>query len=298
MQEESTLEGYELIRQLTDSWVGTLEVWEKSGTAERVLVKRVQETIQNISFVKERIQTLAIKEISPLLSAHMVNNGCQFVFSVTCDSLYSARSMPPPSSSQLGKLLQSLSQMGLHLHLNLEHHPSITLQNIYLKNDQYFIVNPYVYDSHIVEALSKRELFAALAEHCSQGSSDPAEKSAALKSLMGVPEYARRCRVNGDRLQTNMFQIGVVALALGLKLKEVEIKEGLKTGKLNGFIQTLTERKIDQKILGVIKSAILGNYSSFQEMTDHVRRALKEPADSKEEESSFLGRPTDFESEK
>lgn len=48
-------------------------------------------------------------------------------------------------------LVNYLVKTGSLLEVNLEHHPNITMKNILIVNDEFKLVNPYIYDSYVVE---------------------------------------------------------------------------------------------------------------------------------------------------
>lgn len=238
---ENALEGFVRIKSISDPAFGTVDVLSNDTSGEQVIMKIYVdcEAQGRLDYVIERVRALQGYFISPVRCINLKEGNpmtCLVYFDIESKNLYkSIRDGPKPmEGKELFFLFESLAKTGCFLEENLEHHPSITQQNIYRRRDGYFIMHPYIYDHHFKEAVFKRRLFEFINKPFDSTESISQKKRERIKQLIETDSEAR-CYIqsNQSRLLTNMFQIGVVVIATGLGQRDQDVKESISAGKLD-----------------------------------------------------------------
>ena len=307
------LPGFTKLKSITDTAYGTVEVLSNEQTGERVIMKLYIgcDSLGGTDFILQRVKSLQesnISQIRSVVEGESYLQSAVVYFDIENTNLYSmirekSKEMSPKSFTFL---FESLAKIGCVLEENVEHHPSITQQNVYYKKDHYFIIHPYIYDFHCSEAYKKKRVFAEINKPLEKQVSLSQTKRDRIKKMVESDQEARTIiNKNRTRLQTNMYQIGIVVLASGLGLRDQDVKERLKSGKLDemtkvlfDYSKSLLEHRIPETVVKILRNSILGVYQSFEQLLSELIAVSLEEEVNYQEESSVLGRPTDFESEK
>lgn len=235
--------------------LGMMDALEKCASNPQAGIKRILQTEfgeGSIPFILERIKKIEDSSISKLLDTEHEDCDMSTLLVFETSSFQLINSLESLDDAKFSSLMQCLIRMGQKLEENFEHHPSITSNSIFCQNQRYFVMNPYAYSSHIRESLAKKSLFSQSGQpggwSTSQSTTAALGESKRNISLgysqskigIGSNELEKATKSNNDRLQTNMFQIGVVLLAAGTKQSETDIKTGLKSGRLDMLIKVRT----------------------------------------------------------
>jgi hypothetical protein len=309
------LDNYKVLKSYKDANTGFIEVLKHSSGKEYLIAKKLPADLQvpdldKLLFRIKSLESPLICQLKHVESKHGLTENTVLFFEFPKKTLHSeikrataeGKCSNLSSEESIRKLLKSMVESCSLLEHKFEHHPSITQQNIYLREDSFVIINPYIYDVYIREALgtyNRDRLVDCFYDEICEGLLKRNQYAAHRKDLWFL---ADAIQIHGDRIQTNLFQTGIVILASGLQMKDQEIKEEIRAGGYDALEQRF-QKLFSNELTNIVRDMIFGKFTSFAQLLVRLQgRSSEEPSHSFweriEEDSDILPLPTDFESEK
>lgn len=314
-QHSIDLDNYKVLKSYKDANTGFIEVLKHSSGKDYLIAKKLPSDLQvpDLDKLLFRIKSLdspLICQLKYVESKHGLTENTVLFFEFPKKTLHSeikrskaeGKYSSLKSEESMRKLLKSMVESCSLLEHKFEHHPSITQQNIYLREDDFLIINPYIYDVYIREALgtyNKERLVDCHYEEICEGLLKRNQYAAHRKELWFL---ADAIQIHSDRIQTNLFQTGIVVLASGLQMKDQEVKEEIRAGGYDA-LEKQFQLLFSNELTNIIRDMVFGKFTSFAQLLVRLRgRKSEEPSYSfwerNDEDSDILPMPTDFESEK
>ena len=160
----SLTEDYKMIKSFTDKNIGSIEMYKHEENSEYIIRKKISSSSYGdsqklIDLFLRRLETDSHSSLQKIV--HIDNSETRkdkkdvyFEFSrinlldVMKRCKEKGQKIP---EDEIWRVLKTMIALGKFFEDKLEHHPSITLQNIFVIGDEFKLVHPYVYDSYLKE---------------------------------------------------------------------------------------------------------------------------------------------------
>ena len=242
---DSLGDGYSVYKDVSMAGVGQLTVM-RNQRGEFVLRKQLQNKHSKaLERIEKKARRLMVPGFQQMLPFQASEEEVYFEFSRKNleDHLHSCLQKDMMvSEDDLRSLLRSLVECGMLMEKLDEFHPSLTLQNIFRLQDKFKLINPYVFDSYIEQAIGQEGL---------------ANKTT---------------KVKGDiksKLKVNLIQTGAAILCMGVLVSERELKAAQTYGRLAKLLLQFQER-YSARFSNLVEDILYGRLTSFSELNNKL----------------------------
>ena len=246
---------FEHLNSFRDENVGPVDILVNKNTKELLIRKKfnnfefissrsyipiILERIQNCS---KYVQKLLELKIDPVTSREILanngyiskdfnkNNLIESIYEFSNQNILSIlekciKSRVYYPEDKIWGLVNYLVRTGSLLEINLEHHPNITMKNILIINDEFKLVNPYIYDSYVVEVEKfymkpLKDIEETFKNHADFNLGRFTKDEKYRKSLLNDVKKSKNnaldsmLKIHKERIQSNVIQMAYVILGLG-----------------------------------------------------------------------------------
>jgi hypothetical protein len=239
------LESFQSYKDLSGPGIGTVTVL-KNDRSEFLLRKTLDRSLKkHFNHIQTKAKRLLSQSFQQVVTASSMEDEIYFEFSKRNleDHLNACIQKDMiVSEEDLWSLMKSLAESGQLLEKLGEYHPSLTLQNIFRLNDRFKLLNPYVFDSYIEEAIAVERLSGNESKH----------KSSTL-----------------SKSKVNLIQTACIILCMGILMSERELKSVQKEGKIARLLLQFQER-YSARFANLVEDVIYRRVDSFVELFDKM----------------------------
>jgi hypothetical protein len=160
VSKDSSPKDFNLVKSFSDKNIGSIEMFKHNARSEYMIRKQVElMSLGDESLLKVLVRKLKDQKHPNLqkiteIGEHDGKLALYFEFSrinlldVMKRCRQKSQKIP---ENEVWRVLRTMVELGSFFEEKLEHHPSITLQNIFVIGDEFKLVHPYVYDSYLTE---------------------------------------------------------------------------------------------------------------------------------------------------